>query len=313
MDPIRHAEHMGIPKQVLDLAVTQGGYVSRLQLIARGVSPSAIDRRVNAGELRPVTHGIYVVIPSEDPIDLVRGATLALPGAVASHQSAAHLLRFPRRPMLQPTVVVPSHTTHRFPGVTVRRCDDLMPSDTVQIEGLAVTNTVRTFFDLGRLLEFKEYDAIGEALVIASRMDLDTFERTVARLARRGKPGTRAAKDFLEIRWSGSDRRATILERKGRAVLSTGGLPTPVGQFPIPWERHRRFDAAYPDAALAIEWDSRAWHEQRRAMAADRQRDRRASMNGWTVLRFTWEDVTERPQEIIATVSTLLNDRRATG
>lgn len=304
---------MGIPKQVLELAATQGGYATRSQLAACGLSDSAIDRRVNVGDLKPVTHGVYVVIPSADPVDLVRGATLALPSAVVSHQSAAHLLRFPKRPNLQPTVVVPSHTTHQFPGVTVRRCDDLMPSDTVQVDGLAVTNTVRTFFDLGRLLDFKEYDAMGEALVIAGRMELDTFERTVARLARRGKPGTRAAKDFLDIRWSGSDRRATILERKGRAVLSSGGLPIPIAQFPIPWERHRRFDAAYPDAALAIEWDSRAWHEQRRAMAADRRRDRRASMHGWTILRFTWEDVTERPREIIAAVSTLLNDRRAAG
>lgn len=304
---------VGIPKQILNLAATQGGYVTRSQLIALEVSESAIDRRVNGGDFKPVAHGIYVVIPSEDPVDLIRGATLALPKAVASHQSAAHLLRFPKRPTLQPTVIVPSHTTHRFPGVTVRRCDDLMPSDTVQIEGLAVTNTARTLFDLGRLLDFKEYDAIGEALVVAGRMDLETFEQTVARLARRGKPGTKAAKDFLDIRWSGSDRRATILERKGTAVLSSVGLPSPIAQFPVPWEKHRRFDAAYPEASFAIEWDSRTWHEQRRAMAADRRRDRQASMHGWTVLRFTWEDVTERPQEVIAAVSTLLNDRRAAG
>ena len=304
---------MGIPKRVLNLAATQGGYVTRLQLTGEGISASAIDRRVNAGDLRLVAHGIYVVIPSADPVDLIRGATLALPSAVVSHQSAAHLLRFPKLPILKPTVVVPSHTTHRFPGVMVRRCDDLIPSDTVQIDGLAVTNTVRTFFDLGRLIDFKEYDSIGEALVIAGRMELDTFERTLERLGRRGKPGPRAAKDFLEIRWSTSDRRSTILERKGRAILSSGGFPPPIVQFPIPWEDRRRFDAAYPHAALAIEWDSRTWHEQRKAMAAARRRDRLASMHGWTVLRFTWEDVTERPQEIIAAVSTLLNDRQATG
>lgn len=304
---------MGIPKQILELAATQGGYVTRLQLTARGLSESAIDRRVTSGDLRPVTYGVYVLIPSEDPVDLIRGATLALPKAVASHQTAAQLLRFPKQPRLVPTVVVPSHTTHRFPGVTVRRCDDLIPSDTIQIDGLPSTNTVRTLFDLGRLLDFREYDAIGEALVIAGRIDLDTFERTVARLARRGKPGTKAAKDFLDIRWSGSDRRATILERKGLALLSSSGLPLPIAQLPIPWEGNRRFDAAYPDAGLAIEWDSRTWHEQRKAMAADRRRDRRAAMHGWTVLRFTWEEVTEKPQEVIAAVSTLLDHRRAVG
>ncbi|MGH8949703.1 MAG: type IV toxin-antitoxin system AbiEi family antitoxin domain-containing protein [Acidimicrobiia bacterium] len=122
---------MAIPKHVLDLAVRQGGYVRRDQLVALGLSLSAVDRRVSAGDLNPATAGVYMIMPSEDYVDLLRGAVLGLPQAVVSHQSAAHLLRFPRRPVLVPTVVVPSHTTHRFPGVTVRRCSDLAASDIV--------------------------------------------------------------------------------------------------------------------------------------------------------------------------------------
>ncbi|HEX6220667.1 MAG TPA: hypothetical protein VF115_06205, partial [Acidimicrobiia bacterium] len=84
--------------------------------------------------------------------------------------------------------------------MTVRRCDDLIPSDIVQVHGLAVTNVVRTFFDLARLLNFREWDAIGESLVIAGRMDLWEFELTTQRLARRGKAGSRSAWDFLAMR-----------------------------------------------------------------------------------------------------------------
>ena len=64
------------------------------------------------------TTGIYRVIPSQGYVDLLRGAVLTLPQAVVSHESAAHMLRFPKLPVLVPTVVVPSYTTHRFPGVT---------------------------------------------------------------------------------------------------------------------------------------------------------------------------------------------------
>lgn len=301
--------HMGIARRALDLAAQQGGFVRRDQLISQGLSPSAIDRRVNEGVFTLVTPGVYSVIPSRDYIDLLRGAVLALPDAVVSHQSAAHLLRFPKLPALEPTVVVPSHTTHRFPGVTVRRYDDLIDPDIVEVEGLAVTNTTRTFFDLGRLLEFREFDAIGEALVIAGRMDLDRFQQMTRRLARRGKPGSRSAHDFLEIR-AGSDRRATVLERKGREVLSAAGLPQPTPQYPIPWSPGRRFDDAYPDANIALEWDSRAWHEQRAAMAADRRRDREAATHGWVVLRYTWDEVTKKPHEIVESVTTLLHDRQ---
>lgn len=302
-------DHMGISRRVLDLATRQGGYIRRDQMLSLGLSPSAVDRRVNEGEIILVTPGVYLVIPSSDHIDLIRGAVLALPGAVVTHQSAAHLLSFPRLPALKPTVVVPSHTTHRFPGVVVRRCDDLIDSDVVDVEGMAVTGVPRTFFDLGGLLRFREFDAIGESLVIAGRMDLDEFERITRRLARRGKPGSRAARDFLEIR-AGSHRPATVLERKGRAVLASAGLPEPSPEFPIPWAPSRRFDEAYPDAAIAIEWDSRAWHEQRAAMASDRRRDREAAKRGWVVLRFTWEEVTQKPHEIAETVAALLRDRR---
>ncbi|HUG32447.1 MAG TPA: type IV toxin-antitoxin system AbiEi family antitoxin domain-containing protein [Acidimicrobiia bacterium] len=300
---------MGISRRVLDLASHQGGYIRRDQLFSLGLSPSAVDRRVNEGAIILVTPGVYLVIPSNDHIDLIHGAVLALPDAIVSHQSATHLLHFPRLPELKPTVVVPSHTTHRFPGVVVRRCDDLIDSDVVDVEGIAVTGATRTFFDLGGVLRFREFDAIGESLVIAGRMDLDEFEQMTRRLARRGKPGSRAARDFLEIR-AGSHRRATVLERKGRAVLSSAGLPDPRPEFPIPWAPRRRFDDAYPDAAMAIEWDSRAWHEQRAAMASDRRRDREAAAHGWVVLRFTWDEVTQRPNEIVESVATLLRDRR---
>jgi Transcriptional regulator, AbiEi antitoxin/Protein of unknown function (DUF559) len=303
---------MAIPKHVLDLAASQGGYVRRDQLIAQGLSPSAIDRMVNIGDMTPATTGIYRVIPSEDYVDLLRGAVLTLPKAVVSHESAAHMLRFPKLPEMVPTVVVPSYTTHRFPGVTVRRCSDLEKSDVVTVEELAVTSVVRTFFDLGGLLRFKHWDAIGESLVIAGKMELASFADMTLRLARRGKPGSRHAHDFLEAR-AGHDPKATILERKGREVLARAALPTPSPEYPMPWRPGRRFDDAFPDAGVAIEWDSRAWHEQRAAMSVDRRRDREAAAHGWVVLRFTWEEVTERPHEIAEAVRLLLHDRRMAG
>jgi very-short-patch-repair endonuclease len=60
----------------------------------------------------------------------------------------------------------------------------------------------------------------------------------------------------------------------------------------------RRFDDAYPDHRLAIEWDGRRkYHGQFAAFEADRLRDREALLNGWRVVRFTWNDVNNRPQD----------------
>jgi hypothetical protein len=307
---VRHVGEVPIPKRIVDLAAAQGGYVRRDQLLVNGFSHSAVDRRVNARDLIPITAGIYQVIPMANYVDLLRGAVLTLPRAIVSHHSAAHLLGFPRLPDLVPTVVVPSHTTHRFPGVIVRRCSDLVESDVVTVDGLAATNVARTFFDLGALLRFRQWDAIGESLVIAGMMGLAAFEEVTLRLARRGKPGSRSAHDFLLTR-QGHDPRATILERRGRDLLVRQDLPAPIPEFAVPWRSDRRFDDAYPEARVAVEWDSRAWHEQRQAMADDRRRDREAAANGWVVLRFTWDDITERPDEVGETVRALLRDRKS--
>jgi very-short-patch-repair endonuclease len=96
----------------------------------------------------------------------------------------------------------------------------------------------------------------------------------------------------------------------GRAVLATRGVDLPVPQYPIPWDPSRRFDGGYPDDQVAIEWDSRLWHSKQQAMTADRRRDRMAARHGWVVLRFTWEDVTQRPDEVADTVTAVLEARR---
>lgn len=301
---------MGLPKAAVERAARQGGYIKRSQLLELGMSSGAVDWAVNAEELTLVSPGVYRVFHSDDHADLIRGALLALPDPVASHQSAAHLLAFPQLPRLVPTVTVASHTTHKFPGVMVRRSDDLQESHLTTVDGIRVTNIPTTVFALAGILPRKEFVSITEALIIAGRMKERHFERVVNELARRGKPGSRTARDFLEMR-AGGDPGATTLERKGRGILTSAGLPAPIPQYPIPWSPKRRFDDAYPEAKVALEWDSRAWHLQSAAMESDRRRDREAALHGWIVLRYTWKDITKRPAEIVATVASLLRERRA--
>ncbi len=301
---------MGLPKTAVERAARQGGYIKRSQLLELGMSSGAVDWAVSNEELTLVSPGVYRVFHSDDHVDLIKGAVLTLPDAVASHQSAAHLLAFPQLPKLVPTVTVASHTTHKFPGVMVRRSDDLQKSHLTSVDGVRVTNIPRTAFDLTSILRHKESEAITEGLIIAGRMKESHFERIVNELARRGKPGSRNAQHFLEMR-AGGDPGATTLERKGRATLASAGLPAPIPQYPIPWSPKKRFDDAYPEARVALEWDSRAWHLQSAAMESDRRRDREAVLHGWIVLRYTWKDITKRPTEIVSTVRTLLRERRA--
>jgi very-short-patch-repair endonuclease len=42
----------------------------------------------------------------------------------------------------------------------------------------------------------------------------------------------------------------------------------------------------------------------------DRQRQNAVVLAGWTVLRFTWHDLTQRPNEVIAEIRLALHDRQ---
>ncbi len=80
---------------VLELAASRAGVCTRADLIERGLSPSAVDRRIKAGMLRSYCRGVYVVEGLANRSTRYHAATVALPGAAVSHLSAARLHDFP--------------------------------------------------------------------------------------------------------------------------------------------------------------------------------------------------------------------------
>jgi hypothetical protein len=188
----------------------------------------------------------------------------------------------------------------------VHRTTDLDTSHFTTENGLPVTTLCRTVIDLAGRLHPRHLELIIDDLVAARRLDLSDFEAMVDGIARRGKPGSQILRLLLSERTSDDAGLASRLERLGLKVLTDAGLPTPETEYPAPWNAAERIDAAYPSAKLGIEWDSKRWHTQVAAFQADRKRDRMALLEGWRVFRFTWQDVTELPYEVVDTIRTAL-------
>ena len=70
-------------------------------------------------------------------------------------------------------------------------------------------------------------------------------------------------------------------------------------------------DFAHVGLRIAIEVDGRAFHSDRRSFERDRWRQNALMVGGWLVLRFTWEQITERPDEVIATIHAAVAQRAA--
>ena len=292
--------------RALAQASKQGGVITRGQALRCGMTPSSIKHRIRVGRWTVEMRSVYRLMDMTDTSDLVRAAIAVLPDSVVSHQTAAEMHRLHRVRTSVPTVTVHSRTTHSFPGVKVYRNHDLAPLHTEMCGGIPVTTLARTVIDLAAVLHIEHMRDIVTDLIAEKRLTVKMLGRVFDDVACRGKPGTSSIRMILEERGTGPAVDASVLERRGLAVLLSGGLPQPQLEFQMPWNLSRRFDASYPEWSIAIEWDSRRWHMRADAFERDRARDRSALLHGWSVYRFTWDDVKNRPDMIVDTIRTAI-------
>lgn len=75
----------------------------------------------------------------------------------------------------------------------------------------------------------------------------------------------------------------------------------PVGPFVV--------DFAFPDSKLVIEIDGFAFHSGVDDFVKDRNRQNYLVLHRWKVLRFTWWDLIERPERVIAEIRRAISVR----
>jgi len=82
------------------------------------------------------------------------------------------------------------------------------------------------------------------------------------------------------------------------AGISGWVLGLPFGPYKI--------DLAFPDVKVAIEIDGWAWHVDQDRFVGDRRKQNALVRAGWTVLRFTWHDLTRTPGAVVAQIAAAL-------
>lgn len=95
------------------------------------------------------------------------------------------------------------------------------------------------------------------------------------------------------------DRADSRLERALLRLLRDAGIGGFVTGHPF---RAGPIDVAFPAHRVAVELDGWAWHTDPTRFAADRAKGNALVADGWTLLRFTWRDVTGHPDRTLATI-----------
>jgi very-short-patch-repair endonuclease len=97
----------------------------------------------------------------------------------------------------------------------------------------------------------------------------------------------------------------SVLETLALRLLKRFGLPSPVRQHETSVSgRFVRFDLAYPEMRIAIELDGRSAHAAR--WQSDHDRDNATELAAWRLLRFTWDDITQRPLYVAVSIAEAL-------
>lgn len=294
---------------IIDHARANGGIITTREAQALGMDRSVLARMVSDGVFRRLQRGVLALpgIDSAHALDLA--AACRRLEAVVSHQSAGQLHHFEGVPWSPPTITVPHRLTNRFPGVHIHQSTDISDADVVSIGSLPVTSPERTIIDLAAVMSDRRLDLVLDRALSSGIVDLTKLSEVFTGLARRGKPGTTRVRRLIEQREGRYVPADSVLESRLLQLIDASGLPLPYTQFRPAWlvPTNGRVDFAYPEHQLIIEGDSRKWHLLMKSFETDRHRDNQAQLAGWRILRFTWQDITERSDYVVSAIRTALS------
>ena len=227
---------------------------------------------------------------------------LTLPdGAAIGGLSAAYLWGVDLLPAqtTNVSVAVPRDRRLRYDARVTALHTTFGQGDIAVLGGVPVTSPERTMFDLGRR------SSRAKALIA---MDAMLHHRIV-------KAESVEALAHERERWPGVPQLAEILllaeplsespmETRLRLLLHDAGLPTLVAQFEVRDALGRflgRVDLALPELKLAAEYEG-DHHREPAQFRRDIARMNALRQAGWTVLRFTADDVLRSPRRTVRSV-----------
>lgn len=190
-----------------------------------------------------------------------------------------------------------AHSHYRQPRRGIRWVRRAVPADQqVRVAGLrcpsaaylAVEASVR---DEGALIE----RFLREGRLVAADLAavLPAFAHSAGQQVRR-----RIVLTSLDNPWSGGERRLQELLRRGRVAGWVANAELAVEDrviFP---------DLYFADARLVVEFDGFAVHTKPEVFESDRVRQNVLVIEGYTVLRYTWKQLVNAPDDVVAQIAT---------
>jgi hypothetical protein len=285
--------------------------VTTAALRSAGISDGAVRAAIRAGCLERLRDGV-VALPLPDPHDayaVIRRRSIAAlvrlhPSAAVSHETAGALQKLPdRRPGRTSSdviVVSAARSGGRQRGLRIVSAE-LDPRDVEVLAGVRCTSVARTALDLSLGRPLSEALAVLDAAV--ARVGLEALASAYGRLGR--VRGVGALIDAMSL---ADARSESPLESASRGVVITARLPRPELQQWITDSEGRswRVDFLWREHRVIGEADGWVKYESVADLRAEKVREDALRRAGWTIVRWTSDELWRTPEVVVARIARAL-------
>ncbi|MGO4385403.1 type IV toxin-antitoxin system AbiEi family antitoxin domain-containing protein [Specibacter sp. RAF43] len=274
------------------------------QLNDLGLNAEAIGRLVGARAVVKVRYGCYVRAAYWDTFDrhgqdrlrILLHAHAAVPAfrgaSVYSHVSAARLHRLPlwrEDSFIHLTRSAKNSTVGKAADVKIH-CRPLREAECTEVDGVRVTNELRTTVDCALTMSYKQALIIMDH-ALRNGVPRAALEREAAALdGHRGIRIFRAALDFAVYESESAGETLT------RDLIDTCNIEPPVLQYRLS-TRHGNYraDFAWPRYKVILEFDGEGkyfkYRPTQEVLRDERRRENDLIEQGWTVIRIGWPEL----------------------
>lgn len=286
-------------------AARQQGQITTRQLRERGLDGQAVLRRTRRGTLHRVYRGVYAVghagVTREGRC---MAAVLACGehGAYLSWFWAGMLMEYLPWEERLPHVTVVGTKARRVDGIVIHRARSLHWRDHMHHEGIPVMSPARTLLDLATVLSPGALQRAARRAQAAHRVNVRQMLEVAARC--NGHPGVGALRAAIA---DGPAPTRSDLEDLVLDLLDRGGIERPEINAPLRIQGIKIVpDCLWRDRRVAIEADSRRWHDHKLTREHDAEKQAMLEADGWRVLRIDWEQASRHPGQTLARIRAAL-------
>jgi very-short-patch-repair endonuclease len=297
--------------QLHRLAATQHWLVTREQAGTLGLTSRQVSLRLQNGALTRMHKGVYAIAGGPRTYEQSVLAACLSAGGVASHRTAAVLWRLRGFESGVIEVTAPVRHPPALAGVVCHSSRRLERADVTRLNAIPVSRVGRTLLDAGAAAPELIPGALEDALYRGLE-SVRSVERILDRVGSNGRSGTAVLRQALADRDPAHEPTESALEDAFVALVRRHRVPELARQHrvTVPDGRRIRLDFADPELKLDVEVDGHRWHSEPRDVGRDRRRDRMLVALGWTVLRYSWDDVRTRGAEVVEEVTRVRHSLR---